>query len=195
MRLGGRKRLPLCCLSFLGTSFLKRLNETFAGEGGGLSFRMPGPFPRVKHSPNMQLCERPSSLSPELPAARRAGMGWGHGTGPSCRPRVRQMPGRPGPRLRRRSGARNWPTVGRDESLKLSLSKSPPSFKSDPIKRLLLKKQPWHLGACLCHCCQYFQRWAEKTSLVEFLSQQAPRLTWTDRGKWQLSHGICFVCK
>lgn len=45
---------------------------------------MPGPFPSVKHSPNMQLRERPSSLSPEPPAARRAGIplafwGWGRG--------------------------------------------------------------------------------------------------------------------
>lgn len=45
-------------LSFLGTSFLKQQSETFAGKGGGFSFRMPGLLPSVKHSPKMQLCEQ-----------------------------------------------------------------------------------------------------------------------------------------
>lgn len=63
-------------------------------------------------------------------------------------------------------GGRIWPTSVCDKSLKLlSLFKSPPSFKSNPIKRLLLKEQTWHLGARLCHCCQYFQRWTKKKIL------------------------------
>lgn len=43
---------------------------TFTDKGGGFSLRMPGPLPSVKHSPNMQLCERPSCLSRQPPAAR-----------------------------------------------------------------------------------------------------------------------------
>lgn len=145
-----------------------------------------------------------ASQPPELRAARCQKSRHPAGTlgigawrsGPTGRPWVCQMPGRPGPWLRRQGkNLANSLAVTRAWSFSLSLFKSPPSFKSNPIKRLLLKEQPWHLGARLCRCCQYFQRWTKRTSLVEFLSKQSEHRLGRSRGKRPLSHGICFVCK
>lgn len=165
------------CLSFLGTYSLKQLNETFSGGGGRRPlFRMPGPLPSVKHSPNMQLCKRPGSQSSEQPAARGVGIPWGRGEGGTAPQPLRQALGlwdaRKARPLVTSLGEESGQQLGCDKSLKLaslSLSKSPPSFKFSPIKRLLLKEQPWYFGARLCQC---FQRWTERASSVEILRQQ-----------------------
>lgn len=115
---GGELRLQPACLSFLGTYSLKQLNETFSGGGGRRPlFRMPGPLPSVKHSPNMQLCKRPGGQSSEQPAARGAGIPWGCRDGGTARRPLRQAGPefagcQEGPAPGYVVGRRIWPTVG-----------------------------------------------------------------------------------
>lgn len=163
------------CLSFLGTSFLKQLNETFTSQGGGLPSECLARFPVWSIPQICNFVSIPVACAENPPACRRKagthGDARGGGaSGPLCQAWPDAGVARP---HFTSSQERIWPTVWLWQELEASLSpfKSPPSFKSDPIKRLLLKEQPWHLGARLCHSSRYFQRWTEE-NIVSWIPGQ-----------------------